>query len=72
MYEKVGGKIPTVDAESEEIINNYRQRRQISKRKITPQVSQSHLQFCMKLLHCTKFKKADYQKYAKQNTFLQY
>ncbi|XP_048753819.2 peroxisomal bifunctional enzyme-like [Ostrea edulis] len=37
LYEKVGGKIPTVDAESEEIINNYRQRRQISKRKITPQ-----------------------------------
>ncbi|XP_061186168.1 peroxisomal bifunctional enzyme-like [Saccostrea echinata] len=37
LYEKVGGKIPTVDSETEEIINNYRQRRGIVKRKITPQ-----------------------------------
>ncbi|XP_062574450.1 peroxisomal bifunctional enzyme-like [Saccostrea cucullata] len=37
LYEKVGGKIPTVDSETEEIINSYRQRRGIIKRKITPQ-----------------------------------
>ncbi|XP_022310490.2 peroxisomal bifunctional enzyme-like [Crassostrea virginica] len=36
-YEKVGGKIPVVDTESQEIIQSYRERRGIVKRKITPQ-----------------------------------
>lgn len=39
MYEKVGGKTAVADPEAEEIINSYRQRRGIVKRKITPQVN---------------------------------
>lgn len=41
MYEKVGGKTPVADPETEEIINSYRQRRGIVKQKITPQVKPS-------------------------------
>lgn len=37
LYEKVGGKTAVADPEAEEIINSYRQRRGIVKRKITPQ-----------------------------------
>lgn len=37
LYEKVGGKTPVADPETEEIINSYRQRRGIVKQKITPQ-----------------------------------